>query len=282
MKYEKGFKQEPKKKSWTRFLPHVPSHAPCQIILTLLQITTASLAVVFVGLLFLYNRRLNANYEGELEPLNDNNPCARQALPACMNPDSDDKFAFMDRCTDKCCPEGYMCIRDPTVGIFCQDRMTACGNFDFCLDVADVPNSCEREECQRRMSMTNMAFVVFGIASLAFLVDLVDLICCCVCADSVCQKSTTNFIACLAKWLAFGGLMGVGTEGFLTDHIGNKCFNPSGMESLRQAHVWFQCGSAMLFISGALSLCLVPMSAMFGGRLWDKPMNDMKVMDLGG
>merc|ERR1740123_2194844 len=111
-----------------------------------------------------------------------------------------------------------------------------------------------------------MSQVMFVLAAGGVVLDICDLIWCVVFADNVVLKCTTNFIACLMKWLAFGGVMGVGTADYLTDSITFKCYNPKGMTTLDESYVMFQGGAAMLFVSGFLSLLLVPMSALHGER----------------
>lgn len=273
MKFEKGFKKPKERKSIFHYCPRIPSHAPCQVIITLLQIGTSVFSFIFVAILQDHVVRLNDSYEGEVK--NEDHPCARRTLPTC-------NAETQDYCRIECCPPSYICIRDPTVGIYCQEETTTCGQFDFCLDMSDIPGTCAREPCQRRKSVNTMSGIVYVLAAAGVVLDLLDMIWCFALADNVVLKSVTNLVACLVKWLAFGGIMGVGTEGYLTDVVAAKCFNPAGVATVDQAFSVFQGGAAALFVSGLLSIFLTPISALHGGRLRDKPMYEFKVMDLGG
>merc|ERR1719215_2524860 len=204
MKYEQGFPKEPQKKKTclqavAKQCPRPSSHAPFQITLTILQVATASVAFVLAAILRSHLLRLNANYRGELS--NDDQPCARTTMPVCDG-------RKMDKCQSDCCPTGYLCVRDPTVGLYCQEMLTTCGNLDYCLDVADVPGTCEKEPCLRRHSVLTMSSVIYVLAAGGIVLDLLDLVWCVALSDNVLLKSITNLLGCLVKWLAFGGLVG--------------------------------------------------------------------------
>lgn len=272
MKYEKGFqKKEPNPIFSLANLPRIPSHAPVQVAITGLALALSVGGFLAVAVLQGHVDSLNANYQGDLK--NDYAPCARKPLPVC---DGDTQ----DVCRAECCPEGYMCVRDPTVGMYCQDVLVACGRFDFCLDTADIAGTCEREHCKRRKVMTNMSFIVFVLAAVGVLLDLIDMILCFLLADNVLIKTLANFVSCLVKLLAFAGVLGVGTEGFLSDMDEAACFNANGALIVDEAQQMFLLGVLALFFSSGFTLCLVPISALHGGRLQDKPMYQMKSMEI--
>lgn len=272
MKYEKGFKQQQAKSAFS-YCPRVPSHAPFQIVITLLSLTASIFSFICVAVLQGNIQHLSDNFQGALTTAE--LPCLRRTLDTC-------NAATTAVCRQECCPEGYQCVRDPTVGMYCQDTAIACGSFDYCLDLANLPGTCERATCQSRMYVKTMVSVVYLLATAGVALDLFDILWCFALADCVMVKSIANMVASLVKFLAFGGLMGVGTEGFILDTTSAKCYNVDGTLVLQQAYQMFAIGATCLFCSAVLTLVLVPISALHGGRLADKPHHHMKVMDLGG
>lgn len=168
------------------------------------------------------------------------------------------------------------------MGIYCQDTAIACGSYAYCQDVADVAGTCEGSGCQSRKMVKTAVAMVYVMSAAGVVVDVIDLILCVALADNVLFKSVTNVVAALVKLLAFGALVGVGTQGFLTTFSESECFNADGAATLDQAFSVFQSCAGLLFASAMFSLILVPISALHGGRLLSKPTYQLEVLDLGG
>mmetsp|Transcript_18049 Transcript_18049/g.46822 ORF Transcript_18049/g.46822 Transcript_18049/m.46822 type:complete len:276 (-) Transcript_18049:32-859(-) len=275
MKYDKGFQKEEKKKSVLEkfHIRKLPSHAPVQVCLTTVGVGLAVGSFLCAAVLNGNAVQLAANYDGDLK--NNLFPCARKPLPVCLS-------LSLDTCNSKCCPTGYLCVRDPTVGIYCQDALVTCGAFDFCLDVSDAAGTCERDACQERHSVTNMTHLVYVMSAAGVALDLIDLILCFALADNVVFKSIGNLISCGVKLLAFAALVGVGTDRYLSQMAFGQCFNADGAIAVERSQLMFTLGALALFFSASSSFCLVPISAMHGGRLSDRPHYQLKIMDIGG
>mmetsp|Transcript_88810 Transcript_88810/g.248572 ORF Transcript_88810/g.248572 Transcript_88810/m.248572 type:complete len:276 (-) Transcript_88810:117-944(-) len=252
----------------------LPNHscAYWQIGTTFVGLATCVVALICSLALQQHMERLSANFTGELS--NEDLPCARKPLPVC-----DSKA--IDRCADDCCPNGYMCIRDPTVGLYCQNRDWSCGRYDFCIGIADMPGTCEKLRCQERNMVEKMAAIVFIMVAIAAFLDLFDVFFCLALPDNVFVKSIGNLLSFLVKLLAFACMLGVGTGGYLTDLLTASCYNDLGYTTGVQALQVFRGGVAALFFSFCASFGLAPISALKGGRVRDEPNYRLKALEIG-
>mmetsp|Transcript_21404 Transcript_21404/g.61671 ORF Transcript_21404/g.61671 Transcript_21404/m.61671 type:complete len:279 (+) Transcript_21404:85-921(+) len=250
----------------------VDSCAQFKVLVTFLMISTCFAGLLCSFVLQEHMERLSANYDDQ--PTNEDLPCARRVLPFCSS-------ATMDTCDSRCCPAGYMCIRDPTTGIYCQNRDWSCGRYDFCIGIADLPGTCEKGTCQLRTMVERMAFVISIMTAIAAGFDLLDLVLCMACKNNVLFKSVSNLLSFLVKMLAFSCVLGVGTDGYLVDLIASSCFNMNGQVTAQQAQQVFRGGTAALFFSCVFSFCLIPISALHGGRMKEGPEYRLKALEIG-
>lgn len=253
-------------------VPRIKPHVPFQFGFTLASSATGVLSLL--GVIVLQGRvaQLELNFAGGIT--NSLLPCTRALLPSCS--------AKQGSCNQACCPMGYQCTLDPKLGLYCQDRENLCGTLPFCTDVADVVGTCSSANCQTLRMLKTMLGIVYVLAALGVALDALDLLLCVAFADNVLLKSVTNLVAFCVKILAFCCLVGVGTQGFLAAWSQAKCFNADGQVFLASAYVMFAVSAGVLLLSSVFSLVLVPVSAMFGGRITDQPMYQLKVLDLGG
>lgn len=97
--------------------------------------------------------------------------------------------------------------------------------------------------------------------------DLVDIITIFTLPDAIVFKAGTNVFSSLIKWLAFGLVVGAGTQGFMSELELGKCFNSIGMQLVADAGGLFVSYGFVQAVSATLSLVLAPFSAYFGGKL---------------
>jgi len=239
------------------------------VLVTVMTLLSAIAAFIF-GFLFDQSlEMLNANFRGELK--SNALPCIRSTLDDCSN-------ANTDKCWVYCCPEQsqYFCFRSPVVGLYCQDSSTACGDPNWCRDLADVPQTCATEICQTHEMVrrtTTFAYIVSGVG---VFIDTVDIISIRTCPSEVVCKYAVNIASALVKWVAFGIVLGAGTGEFLTDLQNAKCFNGDGMELLQSGVAMFVSFALAQVLSAVLSMCLAPCSAYWGGKLGARQVPDIK------
>lgn len=253
----------------------ISCRAVVQVFLTLLTIGSAitafSFMIVFREHLIVV---LDQNFRGQLK--NDQGliqPCVRWTLETCAN-DKD------DQCWDKCCPPGYTCRRNPTVGLYCLDGNVdnQCGDGaddlesnNWCMDYADIPNTCQTPTCLDKQMVFNITVPVFFLAGLAMILDVIDGVMFFASPDAVICKAMINIASMIVKWFAFGLIQGAGTQQFMDNLYMNKCFNREGMVVVVTATVYYVGFIVAEVISALLSLILAPLSAYYGGKIIGVP-----------
>mmetsp|Transcript_64044 Transcript_64044/g.152739 ORF Transcript_64044/g.152739 Transcript_64044/m.152739 type:complete len:248 (-) Transcript_64044:94-837(-) len=238
------------------------SRAVIQIFLTGLTIGTAILAFIFAFIFENHIDQLSDNFRGQPETAN--LPCVRAPLEACDE-------GKEDRCFDYCCPVGYLCSRSPIVGLYCQEGQVTCGDHNWCRDFADIPNTCSTEVCQNHEMVRRITSWSYVLAAIGIVLDLVDVITIFTLPDFVTLKSGVNIGSSLAKWIAFGLIIGAGTQGFMSELEAAQCYNSDGMDLVKAARSLFLSYSVMEVASSILSIVLAPFSAYYGGKLTGVP-----------
>jgi len=233
-----------------------------QTFLTGLTLATAVVAFVFAFIFENHVFQLSDNFRGELQTVN--LPCIRSPLEECDN-------GKVDKCWDYCCPAGYFCARSPVVGLYCQDGTVTCGDFVWCRDFADIPRTCPTEVCQKHTMIRSVTSWSYILAAVGIVLDLVDVITIFTLPDFVTFKSGVNVCSSLVKWVAFGTIVGAGTQGFMSDLEEAQCYNSDGMQLVQDSGSLFVSYAIMEVISAILSLILAPFSAYYGGKLQGVP-----------
>lgn len=252
----------------------ISPRAIVQVFLTLLTLASSIAAFVF-SIIFVQflNVELPNNFVGPL--VSEILPCIRSTLDVCSN-------EIEDVCWDKCCPMGYICKIAPIEGLYCQDASTDCqsvvegenidvAKFNWCRNLADITKQCKNDVCERNSMIQGMASPVVFICLIAVILDVVDLFTFCVAPDSVRWKSTINILCSCCKWMAFGAIIGTGTQQFLIDLHENGCYNITGQEAVQQTILYFLTFCVACGTSAVCSLCEAPFSAYYGGKLVGVP-----------
>lgn len=232
-----------------------------QLAFTTAALVTAITSVAFAYVFGDYVDKFFENMRGETR--SNNLPCVRSTLDACSN-------LVTDQCWPYCCPLGYLCQRDPIVGLKCM-YSEGCQDDLWCRDFADIPETCGSEVCQRHEMVKRVSSVSYMLASTGIVLDLLDMVVGCVLPDSVIFKSGVNIFSSLMKWLSFGTIIGAGTGPFLEDLEDARCYNADGMDLVMGAQNIFYSYCVSQVLSAILSLLLAPLSAYFGGRLTGVP-----------
>jgi len=236
--------------------------AVLQIFLTGLTLATAVIAFVFAFFFESYIRQLSINFDGELETIH--LPCLRSTLMECDN-------GKADKCWDYCCPVGYFCGRSPIVGLYCQDGAVQCGNKNWCRDFADISRTCRTEVCKAHRMVTRVTTWSYMFAALAIALDCFDVMLIFVLPDNVGLKSCINIFSSVAKWAAFGLILGAGTQQFMTELEEARCYNSDGMQLVTDSGSLFVSFAIVEVMSAVLSLVLTPFSAYYGGKIQGVP-----------
>eukprot|EP00391_Amoebophrya_sp_Ameob2_P007409 CAMPEP_0178987232 /NCGR_PEP_ID=MMETSP0795-20121207/3151_1 /TAXON_ID=88552 /ORGANISM="Amoebophrya sp., Strain Ameob2" /LENGTH=290 /DNA_ID=CAMNT_0020678393 /DNA_START=673 /DNA_END=1545 /DNA_ORIENTATION=- len=262
-----GAAKKPGKK--LSIIKHLSPRAIIQVFLTVLALGSAVVAFVFSIIFQDYlTVQLEANYEGTLK--SEILPCIRSTLQdQCNN-------QINDQCWDRCCPPGYICERSPVVGLYCQDGGTVCGGGEdkkanWCRDFADIPGTCKSEVCQTKAMVHDMTLPAFFLAGLGVVADVVDCVVFFAVPDSVQCKAGVNLFSSCVKWVAFGVILGAGTQQFMTDLYDNQCFNKEGMTMVQETGQFLVSFVVSEVISALISLILAPISAYYGGKLIGVP-----------
>ncbi|CAE7198572.1 unnamed protein product, partial [Symbiodinium necroappetens] len=234
------------------------TRAVIQIFLTGMCLATAITAFTFAFVFEQFMDQMTENYRGDLR--SENLPCIRSTLDLCPN-------AITDKCWDRCCPPGYFCSRSPIVGLYCQHGLTSCEDFNWCRDFADIPRTCATSVCKTNQMVTRVTSWSYILAAIGIFLDLVDIITIFTLPDAVVFKAATNVFSSLVKWLAFGLVVGAGTQGFMAELEMGRCFNGGGMQLVADAGGLFVSYAIVQVVSATLSLVLAPFSAYFGGKL---------------
>lgn len=241
--------------------PVCSTRAAFQLFLTSLTLCTAIVAFAFAFVFENYMEELSQNFVGELQSTN--LPCIRSTLGDCDN-------ALVDKCWDYCCPAGYFCGRDPIVGLYCQDAVQ-CGDPEWCKYFADIPRTCRTEICQNHEMVARVTKNCYILAAIGIVLDLMDVIAIIMLPDLVICKSATNILASLVKWIAFGFILGAGTDSFLDELREAQCYNGDGQQKVSNAKDMFICYVVLQILSAVLSMILAPFSAYYGGKLQGVP-----------
>ncbi|CAD7923700.1 unnamed protein product [Amoebophrya sp. A120] len=255
-------------------IKHLSPRAIIQVFLTVLALGSAVVAFVF-SIIFRDHLvvQLEANYTGMTKKQDDGTfilPCIRSTLQDKCNNDNN------DMCWDRCCPPGYICERSPVVGLYCQDGATVCGGGDtkkenWCRDFADIPGTCKSEVCQTKKMVHDLTLPAFFLAGIGVVADVVDCVVFFAVPDAVTCKAGVNLFSSCVKWIAFGVILGAGTQGFMTDLYDNQCFNKEGMTMVQETGQYLVSFVVSEVISALISLILAPISAYYGGKLIGVP-----------
>lgn len=236
--------------------------AMIQLFLTFITLFTAVGAMSFAYVFGIYVDQMSENFRDELQSVN--LPCIRSTLAECDS-------SQVDKCWDYCCPPGYFCARSPIVGLYCQDGVTNCGDHNYCRDFADIPQTCPTETCKEFAMVKRVSSWSYIMSCIGIFLDLVDVITICTVPDLVHFKSGVNIFSSLMKWVAFGCVIGAGTQKFLADLKEAQCYNASGMTMVSRAEGLFWFYAIAQVMSASLSLTVAPISAYYGGKLQGVP-----------
>lgn len=254
---------------------HISPRAVVQVFLTLLTLSSSIATFVFIIVFRHYfTVALQANFVGPLQT--DAFPCIRNTLDVCDN-------NIMDVCWDKCCPMGYICKIDPIEGLYCQDSSPDCESvvegenmnvekFEWCLDLADINKQCQLHSvCEMHTMIVNMVTWCVIVCLIAVFYDVIDLFMFCVAPDAVRCKSTVNVMCSCCKWLAFGIIIGTGTQKFLLLLHEYQCYNIPGQNLVEETILYFMTFCVACATSAVCSLAEAPFSAYYGGKLVGVP-----------
>lgn len=233
-----------------------------QLFLTGLTLATAITSMAFAYVFGNYVDQMSENFRGELQ--SKSWPCIRSTLAECDGNQ-------VDKCWDYCCPPGYFCARSPIVGLYCQDGTTNCGDHNWCRDFADIPQTCPTETCKEFQMVERVSSWSYVLSCIGIFLDLVDVITICTVPDLVIFKSGVNIFSSLMKWVAFGVVLGAGTQSFLSNLSEAQCYNGDGMQMVSAAMGYFWSYAVVQVLSASLSLLLAPISAYYGGKLQGVP-----------
>jgi hypothetical protein len=237
-----------------------------QIVLTCLTLATAVTAFAFA---FFFEQNMDDLYENFRGPMvkhggSEYRPCVRATLDTCSNKDH-------DRCNAACCPAGYDCMIASTVGLYCQERNTKCGDRRWCLDLADILQTCPTETCEYHKMVGRASTWSYILSALGVFLDLSDVITFLRFPDAIVCKSAINVFSSLVKWIAFGSVLGASTASFLSELEAASCFNPDGIALVADSGGVFLSYASLQVISAILSVTLAPFSAYWGGKLAGVP-----------
>jgi len=233
-----------------------------QIALTALTLVTSIGAFVFA---FFFQENMDELYKNISGPVVSSYlPCIRSTLDICANHQH-------DKCDPRCCPKEYSCMIDPIVGLYCQHQKTQCGTSSWCLDYADILETCPTQTCLEHQRLGRASTYAYILSALGIFLDLSDVISFLRCPDSIVCKSALNVLSCLVKFLAFGTLLGADAAVFLADLDNAKCYNGDGAGLVSEASGMFISYAGLQMISGILSLSTAPISAYWGGKLTGVP-----------
>lgn len=259
---------KPKAKKNSSLVAHLSPRAIVQVFLTLLTLGTSvvgfTYSIVFREYLVI---SLVENYDGDLK--SEVLPCVRSTLDVCANHKD-------DQCWDRCCPPQYTCSRHPMVGLYCQDGNNVCGGGDpqkeeWCMQFADISKTCRTQVCIQKDMIFRMTGPAMGLAALAVLFDVIDAVLFIAAPDVVVCKSGLNLMSSMMKWMAFGIIIGGGTQEFMGQLYAARCFNGSGMNTVALTVNYLISFLVSQAISALLSLVLSPISAYYGGKLIGVP-----------
>jgi hypothetical protein len=237
--------------------------AAVQIILTGLTLATAVTAVFFASV---FGQRIDQMTENHRvnNMVSQRLPCIRSVLSACGG-------SKIDKCWDYCCPAGYFCERSAIVGLLCKDGSTTCGDYNWCRDFADIPNTCATDVCKQARMVRRTSQWSFGGCIASVFLDLVDIIVIFGLPDQVVLKSGVNIFSFLMKLVAILTVIGAGTQKFLSDMTEARCYNKEGMTMVENASVAFISYALAQTLSAFFSFILAPISAYYGGKLQGVP-----------
>jgi len=256
---------------------HITVRAVVQVFLTLLTLSSGIATFVF-SILFrqLLKESLQVNFMGPLKQGTGGAlPCIRSTLEICDN-------TREDVCWDRCCPIGYICKIAPIEGLYCQDSSADCQTvvegtktdvekFDWCRDLADVTTQCKSTVCERHTMIKDAVSPCVIICLIAVILDIFDLITFCVAPDSVRWKSSVNVVCSCFKWMAFGIMIGTGTQKFLLELHAMQCYNYDGQIVVEETILYFMTFCVACATSAVASLAEAPFSAYYGGKLVGVP-----------
>lgn len=245
----------------------VGTRAAVQVLLTAFTLVTAITAFAFAFFFEQYMSALYQNMRGETTEAEGGQtflPCVRATLDVCSNTDH-------DKCFIGCCPAGYQCLISPVVGLYCQHDTTTCGNRKWCLEFADILETCSTDTCRFHRMVGRATTFSYIIAALGIFLDLSDVITFLCRPDSIVCKSSINVLSSIVKWIAFGSALGAGTATFLSNLEAASCFNQDGVEQVGAASSMFLLFATLQVVSAILSLALAPFSAYWGGKLIGVP-----------
>eukprot|EP00928_Gymnodinium_smaydae_P074802 TRINITY_DN57818_c0_g1_i1.p1 TRINITY_DN57818_c0_g1~~TRINITY_DN57818_c0_g1_i1.p1 ORF type:complete len:248 (-),score=33.53 TRINITY_DN57818_c0_g1_i1:193-936(-) len=234
-----------------------------QIFLTVMALATSATAVFFAYFFGNAIDQMSENFRAN-EQKSTNLPCIRSTLDDCMG-------HLVDKCWSHCCPPGYFCSRSPIVGLYCQDGSSTCGNHNWCRDFADIPRTCVTETCKDAKMVERVSFWSYILACGGILLDMVDVIVILRQPDQIIFKSGVNIFSMLMKLLAFGVVLGAGTQKFISDLAEARCYNADGMSLVSRAQGFYISYATVQIMSAGTSFILAPMSAYYGGKLTGVP-----------
>lgn len=234
-----------------------------QVFLTGFTLVTAMTAVYFAYIFGNSVDQMTENHRSN-DLKSTNLPCIRSTLDACGG-------SRIDKCWDYCCPPGYFCEISPIVGLLCKDGEVQCGDYNWCRDFADIPNTCATEVCQTAAMVERTGKWSFVLSCVGVFLDLIDVITIFTLPDQVVFKSGVNIFSFLMKLVAFGVVLGAGTQTFITDLEEARCFNDGGMALVANSEGYFYSYATLQIISAVLSFLLAPLSAYYGGKLQGVP-----------
>eukprot|EP00929_Paragymnodinium_shiwhaense_P011522 TRINITY_DN117349_c0_g1_i1.p1 TRINITY_DN117349_c0_g1~~TRINITY_DN117349_c0_g1_i1.p1 ORF type:complete len:246 (-),score=42.37 TRINITY_DN117349_c0_g1_i1:84-821(-) len=233
-----------------------------QLFLTGFTLATAVTGMAFAYVFGNYVDQMSENFRGDLKSVN--LPCIRHTLAECDS-------SQVDKCWDYCCPPGYFCARSPIVGLYCQDGVTNCGDHNYCRDLSDIPLTCPTDTCKEFNMVKRVSTVSYIMSCIGIFLDLIDAITICTVPDLVIFKSGVNIFSSLMKLVAFGCVIGAGTQKFLVDLKEAQCYNADGMTMVTNAEGYFWSYAVVQVLSASLSLVVAPISAYYGGKLQGVP-----------
>jgi hypothetical protein len=237
--------------------------AAIQIFLTGLTLATAVTAVFFAYVFGNAIDQMTENHRAN-EMASQRLPCIRSVLDACGG-------SKIDKCWDYCCPAGYFCERSAIVGLLCKDGSTSCGDYNWCRDFADIPNTCATQVCKQAKMVERTSRWSFALSCIGVFLDLIDVITIFTLPDQVVFKSGANVFSFLMKLVAFGTVLGAGTQKFLSDMSEARCYNSEGMTMVENAAGYFISYAFVQVMSAGFSFILAPLSAYYGGKLHGVP-----------
>jgi hypothetical protein len=89
--------------------------------------------------------------------------------------------------------------------------------------------------------------------------------------DAVRWKASGNVVCSCFKWIAFGILIGTGTQKFLLELYENQCYNTNGQKVVSETIGYFILFCVACATSAVASLAEAPFSAYYGGKLVGVP-----------